>query len=390
MTIAGVAIGVAAMIVVLSIINGFETELRNRFLAANAHILAYKIPEGIDNYQDIMQKINSEFKDKNVLSGVSPFIHTETMVKKNNTMVATLVRGIDPELRNKVQPQLAKYITPAESIKKISDNQVSSLAKLNSQNVIIGIGLSKRLQAEIGDQIKFVTPQREGLFGIFKDYKVVGIYDSGFSHYDDKLAIMSIKAAQRLDDEKSVVTGVEIGLIDPWQAEEFEYKLETMFLDMIVKNWQDFNLEMFQAIQYERVLISLLVALVALVGGFNILTTLYISVFQKERDISLLRAIGSNKLQILVLFIKQGLLMGLVGCSVGLLLAFFLATALEKYQIVSLPDVYMLARLPVEYNPKVYLVTWLVGMIIIIIAGIIPARSASKQDLTSSLKHRIG
>ena len=375
------------MIVVLSIINGFEQELRNRFLAANAHVLAYKLEQGIDNYTQMEQAIYRDFPKDQVISGISPFIHIATMVKHNNTISSTLVRGIDPVKRTDVQPSLGRYVDPIEALDLIYDQ--SNISKNDSsKNVIIGVGLAKKLQAKLGSKIRFVTPEGEGLFGIFKDYNVVGTYDSGFSHYDDKLAIMSIAGAQKLNDKQDFVTGVEIGLVDPWRAPWLEFKLESMFLDMAVRNWQDFNIEMFQAIQYERVLIGLLVALVALVGGFNILTTLFISVFQKERDISLLRAIGSNRYQIMKVFVKQGVLMGVVGCTLGVVLAFFLALGLEKYQIVSLPEVYMLARLPVEYNPKVYLITWVCGIVIIVLAGIVPARSASKQDMSASLKHR--
>ncbi|MCY4380059.1 MAG: ABC transporter permease [Proteobacteria bacterium] len=387
LTMVGVSLGTASMIVVLSIINGFETELRDRFLAANAHLLMFD-QQGMTNYAKAAKLTSGTLGDE-AITGLSPFIHHQTMVKHaTGGLSSAIVRGIHPSKRMLVQPY-EHLITPRESL-DVLEREVLYYDPNSELGVILGVGLARLLDVKVGDEVQFLAPRREvGLLGLYQHYRVVGIYDSGLSHYDDKLAIMSIPGAQILFDMAGKVTGIEIGLVEPWLSFAKENQLHKKFgHDIQIANWQEYNESLFEAIQYERVLIGLLVALVALVSGCNILTTLFVSVFQKERDISLIRSLGSTKKQVMWIFLNQGFYMGVVGSVVGCVLAFILARLLETYQIISLPDVYMLARLPVEYNPKVYLLTSLASIAVATLAGTLPALASIKQDISLSLKSR--
>lgn len=387
LTIAGVALGTASMIVVLSVIGGFEQEFRERFLAANAHLLMYQYPDGTQQYGQMAAKARQILQRGQLpITGMSPFIHHETMVKNQGGLVATLVRGIHPSKRNHVQPY-AHLITPQRSLEHL-EQEVIAYDPRQIPGVILGVGLARLLAAEPGDEVRFLVPAQDTGFGLYKNFVVLGIYDSGLSHYDNKLAIVSIPGAQDLMQTPGTVTGIEIGLEEPWSSQRAEQLLRGEFAHMVVRNWQDYNQAFFEAIQYEKVLISLLVALVALVGGFNILTTLFVSVFQKERDILLLMALGSTKRQVMEIFVYQGIYMGLAGSVLGCGLAFLLAQAIETYQFVSLPQVYMLAQLPVEYDPIVYGLTTAASLSIATFAGLLPAIAAIKGDLSTSLKSR--
>lgn len=388
LTIAGIAIGTAAMIVVLSIINGFEDELRERFLAANAHVMMYRSPDGIQNIWGVEKELREMFPiSSEVITGAAPFIHREAMARQGLRLVNVLVRGTDPKKRETVQP-IRSYVSPPEALDQLSA-EVRSGVGSHKPRAIIGSGLARILEIELGDSIALISPKSQDFLGEFISFRVVGWYNSGHAHYDDKLVILSLPAAQKLADMPRRVTGLEIGLHKPWKdAERVQHALQQRYPSARVTRWQEYNQSMFEAIRYERVLISLLVALVALVGGFNILTTLFVSVFQKERDISLLRALGCTRREVMSLFIKQGFYMGLWGSCWGLLLAVLLSLFLEKSQIIALPKVYMLANLPVEYSPWVYGITCGISLLIATVAGILPSRVATQHDLSSSLKCR--
>ena len=386
LTVAGIAIGTAAMIVVLSIINGFETELRNRFLAANAHIMMYRLPKGIRNAEELERSVMRMFP-REVVTGVASFVHQEAMAQQGASLVNVLVRGTDPAKREHVQ-SIRSYVSPGGALSALSQ-EMSESSLPPRPGAVVGVGLARSLNLKLGDTLSLISPQSEELLGEFHSYRVVGWYDSGHAHYDDKLVILSLRAAQQLAHMPQMVTGLEMGLVRPWEdAEQVQQQLRKSFPSFVVKRWQEYNSSMFEAIRDERTLIALLVALVALVGGFNILTTLFVSVFQRERDISLLRALGCTKIEIMSVFVKQGFFMGLLGSGLGLVLALSLALALEKYQIIALPEVYMLANLPVEYDPWVYGLTCMVSLVIATLAGILPSRVSAQHDLSSSLKCR--
>ena len=378
LTIAGVAIGVAAMIVVWSVINGFETELRRRFLAANAHIMAYRFPSGLTNPDEWAKTIDRDFHD--VVRGISPFVHYETMARKDSILHSVLVRGIDPTLREKVQ-SLAMITTPPEAL-KVLDREIAAAKALRPDPpvpaIIVGSGLLSLLGAKVGDEIELVQPEKNNLAEM-KRFKVIGAYDSGLKHYDNKLVLMSIPTAQKFFGMDKRVTGLEIGLKQPWESPKIADAMTAKY-SLSIKEWQSFNSSLFQAMQMERVVILVITSLVAGVAGFNILTTIFVAVSQRQRDISILKALGASNWQVLAVFIKQGIYVGIVGGIVGLVLAYGLSHLIERYQFIDLPDLYLLARLPMSYDWWVYLTVAGVSLAIATLAGLFPAWLASRVD----------
>lgn len=379
LSIAGIAIGVAAMIVVLSVINGFEKELRNRFLSANAHILAYRFPAGLRNHENWEQVIVEKFGQ--YLTGVAPFVHFDTMGKKDFLIHAMLIKGVDPKKRESVQ-NLGNIIRPITALDSLqSEIELKRRGKewAKVPSIIIGKGLARMMEAKIGDTIELISPQTEHAdpLGQLLPFKIVGFYDSGLQHYDNKLGILSIPAAQKLFNMNELVTGIEIGLHDPNQSPEIADLMSQEF-QLSIKEWQSYNRNIFEAMRNERTVIGLIVALVAFVASFNILTTLFVSVTQKRKDIALLKAIGATNQQVLMLFIKQSFFIGSLGGSIGVFLAFILAKIIETVPFVKLPDIYLLSNLPVNYDWRVYIGVSLSGVLIAIVAGLYPAIAATK------------
>lgn len=378
LTITGVAIGVAAMIVVWSVINGFETELRRRFLAANAHVMAYRFPHGLNNWPKWAENVERDFKKE--VRGVSPFIHYETMARRDSIMHAVLIRGIDPKLRDSVQ-SLDIITQPKASLDILQDEITAAKDGQKASeppSVIIGSGLISLLNAKIGDTIELVEPENNNI-GEMKKFKIVGIYDSGLKHYDNKLILMSLTTAQRFFKMDERVTGLEIGLFKPFDSPKIAQAMEEQYR-ISIREWQSFNRPLFDAMQMERVVILLITGLVAGVAGFNILTTIFVAVTQRQRDISILKALGASNRTIMMLFVKQSIMIGFFGSVLGVLLALCISQVLERYQFVDLPDLYLLAKLPMSYDWWVYVTVCWVSILIAVIAGLFPAWQASRVD----------
>ncbi len=385
LTVLGIVIGIAANIVVRSVINGFETELRNRFLAANAHILAYKYPSGIKNHDKWRAQVADEFGDE--ITGVSPFVHAESMARKDLLMHAILIKGISPKYRADVQ-DVTKIIRPLSAL-DILEQEVETVRAGGSipeiPSIIVGVGLLSVMDAKVGDIIELIAPESDNPFGTFKKYKVVGVYDSGLQHYDNKIGALSVPAAQQLFSLKGRVTGLEIGLKDPDESKKFAKKMSQSY-NLTIKEWQSFNKNIFDAIKNEKFLIGMIVFLVGVVASFNIFTALIVSVSQKQRDISILKALGASNQQILAIFVKQSVLLGTIGGVGGTGLAFGLGKLIEHYQFIDIPEVYLLASLPVAYDWRVYLVYFGLGIVLCAIFGMIPAWAATRVSPIEGLR----
>ena len=275
LSVTGISIGIAAMIVVLSVINGFEREFRRGFLAGNAHILAFQFPRGLNNVESMIETIQNDFgKD---LAGMSPFVHSESMATNDSLMHNVLIRGIAPERRRKVQ-DLDRIIHPpeAQDILQRRMSLTESEAGLSKAPIILGAGLASILGLKVGDDVKLVRPESNSL-GELRAFEIVGLYKSGFKHYDNRLGIMSLPDSQALLSMKGRVHGIDIGLINPDDSKIIAAKMSDKYT-LTIKEWQSFNKDMFESMEMERSVIGLIVALVAFVASFNILTTLFIIV----------------------------------------------------------------------------------------------------------------
>lgn len=372
------------MIVVLSVINGFEQELRNRFLAANAHVLAYRFPTGIENYGRWASRIKTDFKD--AVKGVSPFVHYETMARMDTTIHSILIRGIHPSRRKRVQ-SLAGLIIPDNAL-SILQQEMEGKQPRREPLIIVGKGLLQLLGGEIGDRLQLISPTQKD-FTSHQYFKVIGVYYSGLKHYDGRVGIVNIKTAQKFFGMGKRVTGVEIGLHRPQDSRLVAKQMQEKY-SLSIKEWQSFNRPLFEAMKQERVVISVIVALVALVAIFNIFTTLFVSVSQKLRDISILKSLGATNRQINAVFLKQGCFMGLLGSFSGVIFAILASIFLRKYQIVDLPHQYLLAELPIKFDIWIYLGVCCTSILCCLLAALYPAKTATRASPLEILRSREG
>lgn len=384
LSLGGLAIGVAALIVVLSVINGFESELQKRFLHANAHIMAYRYPAGMSEPNRWAEIIQADFKKQ--VRGISPFIHYETMAKKNSIMRASLIRGISPKLREQVQ-SLDGLISPKSALDDLQreiDNYGANGEMPEVPGAILGSGMMGILNLKIGDQFELIAPSEKSVSET-KVFKVIGVYNSGLKHYDNRLIALSLTSAANFFEMYGVVTGLEIGLNNPDISPMISKQMEAKY-NLSFREWKSYNRPLFEAMERERWVITLIVAMVVIVAGFNILTTIFVSVSLKQRDISILKSLGANTRQITKIFVSQGIYVGGIGSIIGVFLAYLISKVLETYQFIELPDPYFLKSLPVDYDISTYFVVCLVAIVICILASLYPAILAARVTPTEGFK----
>lgn len=384
LSLLGLAIGVAALIVVLSVINGFEHELRNRFLHANAHIMAYRYPAGMVNPEKWSSLIEKDFQKE--VRGTSPFIHYETMAKNGAIMQGVLVRGIAPRQRESVQ-SLRELIQPVDALDQLQaeiDRAAQNQPPPEVPGIIIGSGLLGILNAKIGDSIFLIAPS-EHRFSDMQRFEIIGTYNSGLKHYDNRLVAMSLTAAKSFFKMGDVVTGLEIGLYDADLSPQVARRMEEKY-NLSFREWQSYNKPLFEAMERERFVIAIIVAMVVIVAGFNILTTVFVSVSQRQRDISIMKALGARNSQIIWLFLIQSLCIGVGGSMIGAILAVFISYVLETYPFIDLPEPYFLKSLPVHYSADVYGGVSACAILVCLLAGLYPALVASRVVPTEGIK----
>ncbi|RZA20259.1 MAG: ABC transporter permease [Proteobacteria bacterium] len=375
LSVAGLAIGVAALIVVLSVFNGFEFEVRHRLLQSNAHVIASLYPAGLKEPNKWIRHIRADPDFGSKISAISPFIHSESLAKQGSSLVGIIVRGINPKLQNRVQ-SLDSLIKPESALKLLQD-EMTMKALPEVPSVILGEGLFRTLNAKLGTTIALVTPSFKGV-STTATYKVVGTYNSGLKQYDDRLVLLSLSAAQAFTGMGQKVTGLAIGLKNGDDSTTVSETMSRRYTNLTIKEWQSLNRRFFELMDTERFRVGLIVALVGIVAGFNILTTVFVSVSQRQSDISVLKALGSTTPQIMQIFLIQSSLIGVIGSGSGVIMAGLLSWFLQRFPLLELPDPYFLRTLPVQPSLFVYLGVSVAAVAICLLAGVYPAWIASR------------
>jgi lipoprotein-releasing system permease protein len=379
-SISGVAVGVMALLVVLSVMSGFHQDLQKKILGANAHIIIRDYKGAIQSYEKTAEKLNGE-KD---LISYAPFVLGQVMVSSGNRTHGVFMRGIDP----------AKESQTTDILSHVKDGDFS---KLSEEGEIPGIILGKELASSLGvfveDKINIVSPLGEigpmGMLPKIRQFRVVAIFEIGMFEYDSSLALTNIKAAQEFFGMDNTISGVEVRLHDIYKAPEIKKHLQKKLgFPYYVMDWMQMNKNLFSALKLEKFAMFVILVLIILVASFNIISNLIMNVMEKSREIAILKAIGATNRSIMAIFILQGLFIGIIGTTVGVLGGFGLGYILNTYQIIKLPaDVYYLSHLPVKMNLFDFVTVSLSAVTITLLATIYPAWQAAKLDPVEPLRY---
>jgi lipoprotein-releasing system permease protein len=379
-SIGGVALGVMALLVVLSVMSGFHEDLQRKILGVNAHIVILDYKGRLDNSEKVMEKIQGVAD----IVSASPFVLGQVMVSAGGKGQGVYLRGIDPGREEKTT-DISKHI------------KEGSLDALNTGDGLPGIILGKELANRLGvfrnDAISILSPTGEiGPLGILprvKSFRVVGIFEVGMFEYDSNLVIVGLKSASDFFDLKNSVTGIEVRISDIYKAPEVRGNLQkTLGFPYNVRDWMQMNRNLFSALKLEKFAMFVILVLIILVASFNIVSTLIMNVIEKEREIAILKTMGATNGGIMAVFIFQGFIIGIIGTLIGLASGYALSYVLNTYQIIKLPpDIYYLSHLPVKMKFSDFVSVSLSAILISFLSTIYPAWQAAKLDPIEPLRY---
>ncbi len=390
-SIVGIFLGVAALIIVLAVMNGFETDLRDKILGVNSHIVLMKYSGKMKNYEKVMEDIET-------IEGVvasTPFVYGQAMLKNGDRVTGAVLRGVSID-------SVLKVI----SLGKMMEGNIQDLSRekektKNLPGIVIGKELSRNLGLFLFDTVDVLSPMGiptpMGIIPKIKKFIVVGIFDSGFYEYDSSLAFLSLAECRNFFNIQDGVTGIEIKVNDIYKAgkiaEVIEKKLGYPYW---ARNWMQMNKNLFSALRLEKRVMFIILSLIVLVAAFNIITALIMVVMEKTKDIAILKSMGATAKSVMRIFMLQGLIIGAIGtvlgCIGGLIVAFnieAIASFIEKlFGFKILPgDVYYLSELPSKVNYTDVFIIVLFAMIICFFATIYPSWNASKLDPSEALRY---
>jgi lipoprotein-releasing system permease protein len=384
-SIGGVALGVTALLTVLAVMNGFENEVQTRIAGTDAHVvLLGETVAGIDAPDTLVARAR---RLPGVL-GAAPFTYTKAMALHEGLAEGLVVKGVDLAAERRVT-SVAEHIEPA--LEAIPETDAEGLP-----GIVLGSELAARLSAAVGDVVVLASlagaeQSAMGFAPRLRKFRVVGLFTSGLYTYDSSFGFIAIPAAQSFFQLGGAVTGVEIKLADMFDAPRASQAiLEALQIPGVrANNWIELNRNLFTWMKLEKVVMFVILALIVLVAAFNIVSTLFMVVLEKRRDIGVLKSMGATRATILNIFLVEGLLIGGLGTALGVVLGGVLIALLRRYPVVRLPgDVYFIERLPVRPEGGDFAAVILAALVLCLAAALYPAWRAASLEPVDAIRRQ--
>jgi lipoprotein-releasing system permease protein len=382
----GIALGVAALIIVLSVMNGFQKEVRDRMLGVVSHIEIFA-PNGAA-LPDVARTLAEARANPQVI-GAAPFIATQALLARGEDMKGTMVRGIDPAHEHEV----------TELAVTLKNNALAKLLP-GEFGVVLGGDLARALGVREGDKVTLVAPSGQvtpaGVVPRLKQMTLVGTFDSGHYEYDSALVLMHMDDAARIFRLEGP-TGIRLKLTDLHQARAVAGQLaRTLSGDLFIRDWTRQNRNWFAAVELEKRMMFIILTLIVAVAAFNLVSTLVMTVTDKRADIAILRTLGASPRSIMAVFVVQGALVGVIGTLAGLALGLGVAfnidvivPALENLLGASfLPrDIYLISRMPSDPQSGDIVPIAVISLVLAFVATLYPSWRASRVNPAEALRY---
>ena len=382
----GIALGVAALIIVLSVMNGFQKDVRDRMLSVVSHIEIFApggaaLPDA--------NKTMAEARLNPQVIGAAPFISTQALLARGEDMKGTLVRGIDPAHEDEV----------TDLAVALKDTVLAKLVP-GEFGVVLGSELARSLGVRQGDLVTLIAPGGQvtpaGVVPRLKQVTVVGTFDSGHFEYDSALLMMHMDDAARIFRLEGP-TGVRLRLKDLHQAPAVTQQLaQTLSGDLLIRDWTQQNKTWFAAVQLEKRMMFIILTLIVAVAAFNLVSTLVMTVTDKRADIAILRTLGASPKSIMGIFVVQGAMVGVIGTLAGLLLGLGIAynidvivPALERlFRASFLPkDIYLISSMPSDPQSSDIMPIAIISLVLSFLATLYPSWRASRVNPAEALRY---
>lgn len=380
-SVVGVMVGVMALIVVLSVMNGFRQDLMSKILGVNSHLLVLSYEGAFRGHGEIAKKVGEV---KGVIA-TTPFIYGQVMVKSLGTASGAYLRGLDTKTATEVIG-----IEPM-----IKEGSLSSLDRSYGgvPAIIVGKELAGRLGVRPGNDLTVISPFGKltplGRVPSTRKYRISALFDSGMYEYDSSLVFVSLEEAQDFLGMEDRVTGLEVKVAEVDKADQVGEAISKLLgMPFWTKDWKLMNRSLVSALRLEKITMFIILTMIVLVGALNIISTLVMVVMEKNRDVAILRAMGATARSIMSIFMLQGLLVGLAGTMAGLASGLGLCKLLAKYKFIRLPsDIYYISTLPVRVEGSDVIFVALSAILISFLATIYPSWHASRVNPVEALRY---
>lgn len=385
MSAASIALGVMALIVVLSVMNGFQKEVRDRMLSVIPHVEVISYSGALQNWQQTAEIVS---KNSHVL-GVAPYSSGQGLLSTGSSVRGVLLRGIDPGLETKVSD-----IDKQMAYGKLTDLQAGEYG------IVLGLDLARLLRLSVGDKVNVIIPQGRatpaGIVPRMRAFTLTGVFSSGHYEYDSSMALIHIKDAQTLFRQNGP-TGLRVRVDDMNKAPQISFEILKSLPDTFaVTDWSRQNRTWFAAVQVEKRMMAIILFLIVLVGAFGLVSSMVMTVTEKQSDIAILRTLGASPASIMTVFMVQGAVVGIVGVASGVILGLLLACNLDVivpaieslFGIQFLPkEVYFISSLPSDPRAEDIVPIALFSLILSLLATIYPSWRAAKTKPAEALRY---
>ncbi len=402
-SIAGVAVGVMALIVVIAVMAGFQDHLRTKILGINSHILVrnyygpFDHPEEIEKkirdvsvpssglFHRFLRRITGDREGARVVAA-TPFVNVQALLSSGRAVNGALIKGVDPD-------SVRKVVNIGEIISGRGLDALKVQGRGTPQQIILGKELARNLGVAVGQTVHVVLPSGTvspvGMLPKIRPFQVVGISTTGVYEYDASLAFISIEAAQKLLGLGDRIQGFELKVSDIYAADRLSQAIQKVLgFPFWTTDWQKMSRNLFSALKLEKLAMFIILTLIVLVAAFNIVSTLIMMVMEKRPDIAILKALGATDQQILRIFMYNGVTIGLIGTVLGTLGGISLCWALSRYKFIKIPaEVYYTDTLPILLHVPDVLTIAISAVLICFCATIYPAKQAAKVDPSEALRN---
>jgi lipoprotein-releasing system permease protein len=381
------------MIVVLSVMDGFEAQLKMRLMSTNLHVLVTPTAgiQGFDNGfvpKDSLdfERIRQQIPDGNQIVAMSPVVSTEAILKVGRRVTGAIFKGVNPSQLEKIENMVVDRARPEDMYERPAPNSSSDgqAAPVKLPGVLVGQELAYDMSLIPGDRITMISPtETEGPMSSvprLKRYVVEGVYHSGLPDEELHTVFASQGAVESFLRKGNLVSQWEIAVKDFDQAPKIADEIRALAPGFRVRDWIQLNSDLFWSLRLERISMFVILAFIVVVASFNIVTTLTLMVLEKKREISILRAMGARQGEVAAIFLAEGILIGGIGVLGGVVTGFGLCLILRRYDVIELPDVFYDRTLPVTFDARYYIGIAICALVIVLVACLYPSRRAARLD----------